>query len=68
MARLSCCEPSNYQMELNDVLVYDMFDYYCLEFAMTTLVWTTFFFGVAVGVLVSMAIVQYVSWSVRKPK
>jgi hypothetical protein len=35
---------------------------------MTTLVWTTFFFGVAVGVLVSMAIVQYVTWSVTKAK
>ena len=55
-------------MELNDVLVYDLRSFNCLEFAMTTLVWTTFFFGVAVGVLMSMAIVQYVTWSVRKPK
>ena len=55
-------------LELNDVLVYDLRSFNCLEFAMTTLVWTTFFFGVAVGVLMSMAIVQYVTWSVRKPK
>jgi hypothetical protein len=31
---------------------------------MTTLIWTAFFFGVAVGVLISIAIVQYVTWSV----
>ncbi len=29
---------------------------------MTALVWTTFFFGVAVGVMISIAIVQYVTW------
>jgi hypothetical protein len=31
---------------------------------MTILVWTTFFFGVAVGVLISMGIVAYARWSV----
>jgi uncharacterized membrane protein YoaK (UPF0700 family) len=32
---------------------------------MTVLIWTTFFFGVAVGVLISMAIVQYSIWSFK---